>query len=147
MAHTVKTRGFEIVCDEHRVFKLNGKRCKFVGEHSRRVYECGDYIIKIDGWDEQNPIEWETWQSIAREDRKFFAKVLAYKQVDDEFTPFSILIQRKVKGRKTNHNVMVRLARSIGEKYNLTDFGGFQNFVVVTAKDGTSYPVIFDMGM
>lgn len=147
MAHVVKVKGHRVVCNESQIFKFNGKRCKFIAEHSRRVYECGDYIIKIDDWDEQNPEEWEAWRGIKPKDRKFFAQVLAYKQVDDEFAPFSILIQKKVRGRKTNNRTLIELARSIAEKYGLSDIGPYHNFLMVKNKDGTSHPVIFDMGV
>jgi hypothetical protein len=117
-----------------------------LARHSRNVYTIDDIVIKLD-YENQNEDEFDCWKNVRRSDKKFFAPVIGYAGISTVNENFSVLIQKKIKGRKTNSRFFVQWARAIADKVGLTDLEEFHNFVVVTDKNGNSHPVIYDMGL
>jgi len=140
-----KGKTYKITMKRDVVSRLNGKVCRFLAEGCRRVYKCGDYVIKVDGvqgWndkrlDAQNFREYKKWKKIKPRDRQFFAEVIAYKKAGQ----YSVLIQRYIRGGTPNSYVAISKVRSLTRRYRISDVHDGYNYVIRDNK-----PIIYDLG-
>ena len=117
----------------------------------RKIFFWKDYVIKIERsengreWLHQCRTEYETWKSLSRKDRKYFAEIFDYKHTNE----YDYIIQKRVEIPKTHNSRYSRLydnkIEPIISKYGLCDIheGRDKNWKALSE---TNF-VIFDYGL
>ena len=137
--HSLKIR----VLNKHSIM-INGeiKKLREIGGIRPKCF-YDNYVIKFDDIDDfqQSTREIETWKNIAKEHRKYFAKLVGWNSEK------GYIIQEKIEFRRGRRsNAAKKIVEEMRKIYQLGDIsfcGDNDNWAV--RKDGT--PVIFDWGV
>lgn len=112
----------------HYVPYLDGHPLPLLNKSSRRVYDGGSFVVKVEKWAvyKQNLIEAAMWNRLATRDRKYFVRVLGYGRIPRSSGSFTIqkklstIVRPKAKSAEDNQ------ARALYKKYHLSDYGSDQ---------------------
>jgi hypothetical protein len=120
---------------------LNGVLCNFVGSSSRRVWRCGEYVVKLDcTYDSdlnQNKSEAFTYLKLHPDHEKYFAKVYDYGQVNGYI---DYVVQEYLDGERDPDGKYWSLLDEVSADYDITDLFNGQYMMI----DGK--PVLHDYG-
>ena len=122
------------------VLIVNGTKCKFLAESSRKVFKYKNFVIKIDNKGEydldeetQNKTEYVLWKKLSSYDKRYFAKTHEFGEIKN--SPYSYLVQDYISDwapyvddHKDDHDEFKlnhgRVVDRLQSKYKLWDLSG-----------------------